>query len=234
MRSFIYKAVCPTDRRAATPQGGGTGGRKLLTWSQKAWGLLVLPLHIGPGVKGSFWGPDILLWKMRGRTDCFEGQVPWMSDSVLGIGIFLLMLISKMGYSRRSLSRLQPVHLGSVIGCLTKCTGITVFWLLASMPRPGNGGAPVPQAPAEDGMGDHEDARGEHTATCTRALLRRASARQGAVKLGKPFLLISRLNTKPVWVFPLGELSWQGKLPLSCGNLSSENILVFKILAKLY
>lgn len=81
------------------------------------------------------------------------------------------------------------MHLGSMIGCFTKCTEVTVFWLLASTPRHGNEGIPVPRAPAYDGVGDPEEARGEHAATCTRGPSSAGTRpSKGAAELGKPFL----------------------------------------------
>lgn len=74
------------------------------------------------------------------------------------------------------------MHLGSMTGCFTKCTEVTVFWLLTSMPRPGSEGTPVPQAPAEDGVGTVRMAVGNTLLHLHAALLRRDRPGKGAAQ----------------------------------------------------
>lgn len=57
-----------------------------------------------------------------------------------------------------------------------------MFWLLASMPRPGSEGTPVPQAPAEGSVGTVRMALGNTQLHLHAALLRRDPPGKGAAQ----------------------------------------------------
>ena len=174
-------------------------------WSLWPWG------------EASFSGLDVLIWKMRGRADCFKGQSPQMSRSALSHETLLFLSPSVLygdahvsnpqhgPCGRKRQRALADCTWGQWFGRFTECTTVTVFWCLASKLRRLDAGESQPQghvttllpASAEDGVGVTVGSTKLQTnQALSLTKVPRESARWGSRTEGKPFLSTSRTCTQ--------------------------------------